>query len=256
MMQNAEITKKRMKKRYVALIVVLVIIVTAGIWFYQFIPFGYRMSVPIRRFSEVAPNVYIHKDFSGDRAEAVRIIDEAEKRVEGFFGEITSNPMIILCDDEKTIDRLGGDHDTRTIGIIKVYSCISLSSEFLNVDVAAHELTHAETHKRVYNGRIFLKPLIPVWFDEGVATQNDFRAKYDENAWRSATNNGENLVVLTEFAGPDKFYAGGDEVNKYLYTLSRHELKEWIERNGVGALLELLDGVNHGEDFNELYFER
>lgn len=49
----------------------------------------------------------------------------------------------------------------------------------------AHELTHAETHYRIINfwdcfNIVNQAGKVPRWFDEGVATQNDYREKYSE----------------------------------------------------------------------------
>ena len=170
--------------------------------------------------------------------------------------------MIIICDDKNTIAKLGGDHDTTTTAVFKVYSYISLSSEYLNIDVIAHELTHAETHFRVFKGRIWSRGLIPVWFDEGVALQNDYRERYNEAVWNDVTDNGNNVVALGDIDTPaefyvgetEKFYEGETEERRYSYIISRHEVNRWIENNGVDSLLSLLDKVNQGWDFSSLYF--
>jgi len=40
----------------------------------------------------------------------------------------------------------------------------------------------------------------------------------------------------------------------YHYIVSKHELNSWIARNGVDTLVNLLDEVNQGKDFYDLYF--
>jgi len=58
-----------------------------------------------------------------------------------------------------------------------VNSYIVVSPEYLNVDILAHELTHAEVHARVFTGRLWDWLSIPTWFDEGIALQNDYLEK-------------------------------------------------------------------------------
>ena len=252
----------RIKKGYLVLIIVAVSIVTVLFAFAQFSSFGYRMTVPLRSFTEVSPNVYIHNDFANNKADVVNLIEDAKSRVADFFGELVSKPVIIICDDKKTIAKLGGDHDITTTAIFKVYSYISLSSEFLNVDVIAHELTHAETHFRIYNGRIWSQGLVPVWFDEGVALQNDYREKYNETAWNDVPDGGNNVVALDDIdtaeeinvGKTEKTYEGEAAERRYRYIVSRYEVNRWIENNGLDALLNLLDKVNQGENFNRSYF--
>ena len=53
-----------------------------------------------------------------------------------------------------------------TLLINGVHSYTSLSSEFLTADVLAHEMTHAETHQRIYQNSTDTSS-IPIWFDEG-----------------------------------------------------------------------------------------
>ena len=70
---------------------------------------------------------------------------------------------------------------------------ISVSDEYLNIDIIAHELTHAELHTRLN-----MKALksIPTWFDEGLATQNDYREQYGLDAWIEQTDNGKTHFLL------------------------------------------------------------
>jgi hypothetical protein len=43
-------------------------------------------------------------------------------------------------DNGKKLAHLGGDHDTKTVILNGAHSYISLSSEWLNADVLAHEM--------------------------------------------------------------------------------------------------------------------
>lgn len=220
--------------------------------FAQFTSLGYRATVPLRNFAKVEHGVYIHKNYANSE-EAVLILQEARARVEEFFGEIKSSPMIILCDDKKTISKLGGDHDTSTAVFFRAYSYIVLSSDYLNVDIAAHEMTHAEVHSRIFNSKLSNKAMIPIWFDEGLALQNDYRDNYNEAAWVKATNNGEKITEFDIIETPDKFYAGESEDRRYRFIISKHEVSKWIEVNGKENLLNLLDKVNQGVPFNGMY---
>ena len=59
--------------------------------------------------------------------------------------------MIIICDEEKLLAKLGGDHDTQTVLFPVKKSYISISTEYLNVDVLAHELTHSIITDTIFN---------------------------------------------------------------------------------------------------------
>jgi len=245
---------KKEKKRFIILGFALAIAITAAIVFFQFSSFGYRMSVPFRSFIQAAPHVYVSKNYSSDVEEALRTVGEARQRVLGFFKELRSVPTIILCDDSQTLRKLGGDHDTQTTAFLNVFSYIAISPDYLNVDIVAHEITHAEVHQRVFHGKIGYPALIPTWFDEGVALQNDYREGYGESAWEEVTHGGESAADLHDIDTAAKFYAGEPQERLNRYILSKHELGGWIERKGIDTLIRLLDDVNQGMDFNELYF--
>ena len=181
--------KRETQKVCVILAVILgVLLLAAGI-FFSFTPVGYRMTVPYRHFTEIQENVYIDNSYRGDRETAMETVNAAADRVSAFWGNRESRPIIIISDDEKTLAKLGGDHDTSTVVFFRAYSYVVLSDRYLQVDVLAHEWTHAELHARLYQGKL-PQTLVPTWFDEGVATQNDYREQYSEEAWAQATDNG------------------------------------------------------------------
>lgn len=247
-----EIRKRRVKKRYYILLAAIAVLLTVLVRFFQFTSLGYRMTVPYRNFTEVQANVYIDNSYTGDKEQATAIINEAAERVSDFWGNTESLPRIIISDSERTIEKLGGDHDTSTAIFFKAYSYISISNEYLNVDIVAHELTHAELHTRLYDGKL-PQTLIPIWFDEGVALQNDFREQYNEDMWLERTDHGSNTIELDQMDTASEFYAGNVEDRRFRYLISRHEVKNWIDKNGMEKLIELIDKVNAGENFYELY---
>ena len=165
--------KQKSKKRYIVLCAAIVFLSIIAFGFIQFIPVGYRMTISLHGFNENTRNIYINENYESSTEEAVSIINEAKERVAKYFDEIESNPVIIVCDDKAKLKRLGGDHDTTTFAIFTVFSYMAISSEYLNVDVIAHELTHAETHHRAYKGKLLFQFSLPTWFDEGIALQND-----------------------------------------------------------------------------------
>lgn len=245
--------KRKIKKRFFIPTIVFIIIFTAAIFCFQFTSLGYRMTVPYRNFTEIQKNVYVENGFSGDINEVKTIVNEARNRVCEFWGNIESSPTVIISDNDETLAKLGGDHDTATAIIFKAYSYISVSDKYLNIDILAHEMTHAELHTRLYKGKL-PQTLIPTWFDEGVATQNDYREQYSDEIWYKKTENGSFIISLDEMDTPEEFYAGNADDRRFRYLISRHEVKEWINRNGKDSLIGLIEKVNAGGDFYELYY--
>ncbi|MDR2939404.1 MAG: hypothetical protein LBV08_03685 [Clostridiales bacterium] len=248
------IKKNKTKIILISLFLLALALVIFIIYTSQFTSFGYRATAPLRNFVNVGSSVYINKGYKNGMDTAASIANEAKNRVKNYFGEIKSSPTVIICDDEETIKKLGGDHDTSTVVFLKAYSYIVLSPEYLNVDILAHELTHAEVHSRVYNGKLFYEQLMPVWFDEGVALQNDYREQYSGAAWSEATNNGSEITDISAISGFDTFYTGEPKSQRYNYVISKHELGNWISKNGKQALLGLLEKINQGSLFDSVYY--
>jgi hypothetical protein len=232
---------------------ILLLLLTA-VWFFQFTSLGYRMSVPYRSsFEKVSDYIYANKNYSGNIKEAIQLTEEALERDRAFFGELqcteTTKTIVIICDDDKLLSKLGGDHDTKTSFDPKK-NYISVSDEYLNIDIIAHELTHAELHTRLNMNAL---KRIPTWFDEGLATQNDYREQYGLEAWIEQTDNGKNALPLEDMDTGSEFYAGTVEDRRFRYLNAKHEVGIWMDTHQQKGLLELFDKLNNGEDFDIAY---
>lgn len=246
--------KSKRKKIILSVIISLfLLLIIAAVWFFQFYPLGYRMSVPLRAsFDKIADNLYVNTSNAVNTDDIAAMIDEAKTRDADFFGSLTcrDGTVIIICDDVELEDKLGGDHDTLTLTFPVKRSYISVSTEYLTVDILAHELTHAELHERL-SGKAQRR--IPTWFDEGIALQNDYRDQYGPEAWAEQTDNGKNTVAPEEMDTPAEFYAGTKEDRRFRYLNAKHLVSGWMETNGLRGLLELIDRINGGEDFSTAY---
>ena len=158
--------------------------------------------------------------------------------------------MIIICDEEKLLAKLGGDHDTQTVLFPVKKSYISISTEYLNVDVLAHELTHAELKERLSNKAL---RKIPTWFDEGIALQNDYREHYGPAAWAEQIDIGKNIVAHEDMDTSAEFYSGTKEDRRFRYLNAKHDVAEWLEKHGLQGFMNLIDRMNDGEDFSAAY---
>ena len=235
------------------LISILLILAAVVLAIFQFTQFGYLTTVPYRAdFSEIASHVYINRNYTGDRQELLEMIEQAKDRVRTFFGEVLfqDETIFIICDDGKLIRKLGEDHGTVIFSLPTEENYICISDEYLEPDILAHEITHAELRSRL---SAKAQKAIPTWFDEGLALQNDYRERYSEAQWIVQTDNGKNAVALEDMDTPAEFYAGEAEDRRFRYLNAKHEIDKWMTVHGQHGLLELLEKLNDRADFNTAY---
>ena len=233
--------------------IIVLFILAAVVVLFQFTQFGYLTTVPYRPvFSEISSQVYINRNYAGDRQELLGMIEQAKDRVRAFFGGLLfqDETIFIICDDEKLTRKLGEDHGTVIFSFPAETRYICISDEYLELDILAHEITHAELRSRL---SAEAQKAIPTWFDEGLALQNDYRERYSEAQWIVQTDNGKNTVALEDMDTPAEFYAGEAEDRRFRYLNAKHELDVWMTEHGQRGLLDLFEKLNGGADFNSAY---
>lgn len=234
-------------------VVSVILILCSAVWYFQFTKTGYMLSVPYRSsFEKIAENVYVNKGNAMTNDEILKTIHEAEERDREFFGELTyeAETTIIVNDNEKLQKKLGDGKATNTLRTPKKHDYISLSNQYFNLDIIAHEITHAELHKRLTSRA---RREIPIWFDEGIATQNDYREQYSIDNWIRRTDNGKNLVPLDEMDESSEFYCEDINERQFHYIIAKHEVRRWMEKNKKEGLMYLIDRLNDGKPFDAFF---
>lgn len=243
------------KSKKMILLGFIIIIVGLAIYTLGFTAVGRMVTIQSRGFNQVRRHVYVDKHFTHSTKDILSIVDQAEKRVEKFWGKLDSNPTIIISDNDQTLHKLGWDGrpaQTTTYVCMGAHNYVIIAPNGVNVDVVAHELTHAELHERLYKGKLVaIQSYVPVWFDEGVATQNDYRSQYNDDAWKKATKNGMEKI---NFAKVESGFASADiNTRRLSYTLSKHELKNWMMEHQISGLVKLANEVCDGKKFSDAY---
>ncbi len=244
---------KTKRKKFILIITAILMLAAAAVYFFQFNQYGYLMTVPYRSaFTEIADHVYINKNGKLDQQEILDLIEQAKGRVRAFFGDLRfqDDTVFIFCDDKNRTKKLGEDHATVSFSFPSEKHYICISDEYLDLDILAHEITHAELRARL---TAKAQHGIPIWFDEGLALQNDYRERYSEEQWTAQTDHGKNIVALEDMDTPSEFYAGEAEDRRFRYLNAKHELTLWMDAYGQQGLLELLEKLNDGVDFHTAY---
>jgi len=127
-------------------------------------------------YSEISANVFVGASFNFTKEEELlSIISQGRTRVNNVFGDMKSNPKLVLTSSGLEASHFGSNEYGRALGS-PFGECVILGPKGQNVDVAAHEYVHAEVHHRVGWLNHFLN--VPTWLNEGIATLVDYRKSY------------------------------------------------------------------------------
>jgi len=127
-------------------------------------------------YTMIAPNTFVSASFNfAHKDELLSKITLGKSRVNSTFGQMISNPKVVITTNESEASDFGSNKYGNAL-LTPLGQCIVFGPEGQNIDVIAHEYTHAEVHHRVG----WLKHLlnVPIWFNEGVALLVDFRKPY------------------------------------------------------------------------------
>ncbi len=246
--------KRKLRKALIFSVACLLFIFALLVIFAYFTPRGYRMTVSIHGYTEILDGVWLDDEFTGDVDTVYDTVRRGRERVRTFYGELTAEPTLIITESERKLKRLGGGHDIMTFAVGRVFSYASIDVDLFDVDSVAHELGHAETHRRLYEGRVTFGRGVPPWFDEGIALQMDYNPRYSWEALMRCTENMTRLPDFSRISTERGFYDSNEETLFYNYVVSKFEVGRWLLENGdVEGLLKLLEKLNRGGDFYELY---
>jgi hypothetical protein len=225
------------------------------------------MTIKFRNFTEIEQKIFINNNYTWvieynnklyNEDGVIMLINEARNRVTDLFnGELQSDPVFIVSDNYNTI-RKTGDRHTYTVVLHDVFTFIAISYKYLNVDILAHEMVHAELNHRVLQGKPFrqIDNIIPAWFQEGLASIVDYRDIMSKEALQSKTD----IIDVTNLTRNDFQINHVNDpffnalIIQEFYLFSKHKIKSWLENNGIDALFDLIDGVRSGKDFLVLYY--
>lgn len=186
-------------------------------------------------YSEIAPNIFVSNSFNIDHKENLfSKITLGKSRVNNTFGQMISNPKVVITTSESEASDFGSNKYGKAL-LTPLGQCIVFGPEGQNIDVIAHEYTHAEVHYRVG----WLKHLlnVPIWFNEGVALLVDFRKPYLlENIDLSPKE--VEFVKNNEF----DFSIGNYQASRVL-----------VDKIDKSSLYQNLEKLKQGQDINSVF---
>lgn len=201
-------------------------------------------------YVNIIDQVYVPISMS-DEEEALTIAayETAIERNNELFGGVIGEPTIIVTnEDEEALEFRGNYVGATHNSVFGLY--IIIGPDGLNEDVMSHEMAHSELSARV---GWYKTNKIPIWFNEGIATQVDYRKDYSLEQWNVITNNGSNILEVKQFDTPEEFYNNNFELRVNNYTLAKQELAKWLDLVGSDGLNRIINTFVEGGDLYSLY---
>lgn len=176
------------------------------------------------------------------------LIGQASIRINNFWGQKTSNPKFIYCNNEYDFKKYCINFSAPAVTYLKFGSIIVVSADAMNLDIIAHELSHAEFYERIGFYKFNYK--IPSWFKHGLAMQNDYRDYYSEDTLKAKLNNFKNMPDIKSCKTDVQFYNGSREQVMLNYMTAKHVVKNWYTKP---KLEKLINDLNSGKSFDKAF---
>lgn len=194
-------------------------------------------------------HVYYNAMTPPNKIDSLRsLINQASIRINNFWGQKTSSPKVIYCDNEDDFKKYCVNHSAPAVTYLKLGSVIVLRADAMDLDIIAHEFSHAEFYKRI--GFYNFNYKIPSWFKHGLAMQNDYRDYYSEDTLKVKSNNFKNLPDIKSFKSDGQFYAGSRQQIMLNYMTAKHEIKKWYTKPKLDTFLK---NINSGKTFEAAF---
>ena len=175
----------------------------------------------------LAPGIFVSPDMSSaEKKELIRIQQVARARVEQTFGPLRAKPVFVATGNTNTLKRYFSNEYAST-AFTPTRACIVIGPKGHEVDIVAHELVHAEIFERVGYWRRLIE--IPVWFDEGVAMQVDYRERYTRAQYVGVA---EHIKEVRKLEFGRQFFRGDDEELTHHYAMAKEEVRLWLSKVG------------------------
>ncbi len=195
-------------------------------------------------------NLYFNAATPQQRIDSVKkLIQLASARVTAFWQQETGNPKYIYCQSDADFKKYGSPYPVPALTHLKFGAHIVISKEGAELDILAHETAHAALYKQV---GFFKKLKVPVWFDEGLAMQVDYRDYYSEDTLKLKSDNFTRLPDVQKLKTGNQFQQGSHEQVMLHYMTAKYIVKNWYTKEKLNKLVRNLQS---GKSFEEAFGE-
>ncbi len=211
-----------------------------------------RMTVEFSDFVLISKNIYVDPKISeSEYKNIVSLINDAKQRIIDRFGSFKSTPIIIFTNSSKMAKEYG-TNDFGSAIRLPWNQYVVFGPKGQNIDIVAHELLHAEVGDRL--GYITTQFKLPVWIDEGVAMQVDYRKKYlidfssiNQNEIDRVTSTGTSQIINI-----NPFFSDTREQIIRNYQISKALITKILKQYSNSPIYEMLNRAKN-EGFENIF---
>lgn len=238
------------RKVIVTVCLVFITLISVAV-FVQFIIFPQETKSILIDYSNFKKegSIYFNASTPHNKIDSLKsLIYQASIRMNNFWGQKISNPKFIYCNNEDDFKKYGVNSTAPAVTYLKLGSVIVLSANAIDLDIVAHEFSHAELYERIGFYKFNFK--IPSWFKHGLAMQNDYRGYYSDDTLKVKSNNFKNLPDIKGYKSDGQFYAGSLQQIMLNYMTAKYEIKNWYTKQ---KLSKFIKSINSGNTFEEAF---
>lgn len=208
-------------------------------------------TVGLSNFNKVEKYVYIDNELEKNESTRLHLlISQAKSRITNKYGPMTSMPVVIVVDHHKTAQKygLGPGHQAVRAYVPPWGEYLVISSNAQNVDLLAHEYFHIEISKRI--GYLNFKTKLPVWLDEGLALQIDYRERYKLD---NRPFNLSEIDRVKRLNRSSEFFTDNNEQNIRNMLAAKAAVYEILSQHSSKSLYFLFSRIKKGEDIKDVF---
>lgn len=203
-------------------------------------------------YKELIDHVYVATTSSQEDEESIKAyMKEAIARNTELYGDVTNEGVFIFTNSVEEAEKFrGGEVGVTHYSFFGLY--VVIGPKGYNEDIVSHEMAHCEVAYRV---GWYKNNKLPIWFNEGLATQVDYSEQFSLSEWNRITDNGNQVFEIKDLDTPQEFYVIDMDTRIDHYLLAKYDVMKWLEAVGKDGLSTLIEDYSKGADFRECYTE-
>ncbi len=236
-------------KRFVLLILLLLTLVILSSLFNH----HRKLTIKFSNFYLLSENLYIDSAIERSKHSDISIlVQNAKQRIISKFGSFSSSPIIIIAGTSQRA-KAYGTNDFGSATAFPWDEYVVLGPKGYNIDVLAHELLHAELAYRL--GYCLREFKLPIWLDEGIGMQVDYRKKYDIDIRLVNEKEIKRVKSINKrpIFNPNHFWSGGEKQVVLNYQISKALVSGILNQDLNSSLYTMIDKVKDGKAFEDVF---